>query len=330
MVENATIDKPPRIRWVRSPVSKECMQGLTKSDTLAWAQAGGHTTIWLSTGSATVAAAVAGEWFWFAILLAAHGVVSSFLTNGIHELAHGTVFESERLNRLFLNAFCVIRWINPRAFWASHRRHHAFTLYPPYDLEVTVPSAITPAFFLRRALIDPVTMIARVRLHWAYARGRLPNAWDRAILDTPKLATRNQRWSQYLLAFHSLVLALSLATGQWAIFVVVSLTPGYGGLLFYLCNETQHSGMKGETPDFRESCRTIRLNPVLEFLYWRMNFHAEHHMYPNVPCYRLSELHREVRADLPSVKRGLLAVWREIFERQRLEAETEPTSKTKA
>jgi fatty acid desaturase len=64
------------------------------------------------------------------------------------------------------------------------------------------------------------------------------------------------------------------------------------------------------------------VNPVISFLYWRMNYHIEHHMFAAVPCYNLGKLHRAIRTDLPPTPDGLLATWREIASIQvRQEAE---------
>jgi fatty acid desaturase len=59
----------------------------------------------------------------------------------------------------------------------------------------------------------------------------------------------------------------------------------------------------------------------VEFLYWHMNWHTEHHMYAGVPCYNLGKLYREVAADMPQ-PRTLVAAWREmraIWQRQKSE-----------
>ena len=65
--------------------------------------------------------------------------------------------------------------------------------------------------------------------------------------------------------------------------------------------------------DFRLCCRTFHLGWPLRFLYWNMNYHIEHHMYPAVPFHQLPRLHAAIRHDLPHIHRGLLPVWREIF-----------------
>jgi fatty acid desaturase len=86
----------------------------------------------------------------------------------------------------------------------------------------------------------------------------------------------------------------------------------YGAWLFWLCNNTQHVGLQDNVADFRLNCRTFLLNPLPRFLYWQMNYHIEHHMYPTVPCYRLKQLRKTIQHDLPPASVGLVQVWQEI------------------
>lgn len=54
------------------------------------------------------------------------------------------------------------------------------------------------------------------------------------------------------------------------------------------------------------------MDPVLRFLYWNMNYHLEHHLYPTVPYHRLPDLHDMITDDLPSIYSSTIAAWREI------------------
>jgi len=94
--------------------------------------------------------------------------------------------------------------------------------------------------------------------------------------------------------------------------VVISLAPFYGRGIQWLCNESQHMGLPGNPPDFRLCSRTVYLNPVLQFMYWHMNYHTDHHIYAAVPCEHLARLHGLIKDDLPSCPRGLVAAWCQI------------------
>jgi fatty acid desaturase len=65
--------------------------------------------------------------------------------------------------------------------------------------------------------------------------------------------------------------------------------------------------------DHRFSTRTLKLNRFLQFLYWNMNYHVEHHMFPNVPFHALPQLRRAIEADLPPAYDGLFSAWGEIL-----------------
>ena len=55
------------------------------------------------------------------------------------------------------------------------------------------------------------------------------------------------------------------------------------------------------------------MNAINRFLYWNMNYHVEHHMFPLVPYHTLPRLHELVKADMPTPYPSLLAAWREII-----------------
>ena len=55
------------------------------------------------------------------------------------------------------------------------------------------------------------------------------------------------------------------------------------------------------------------MNPIFRFVYWAMNYHVEHHMFPMVPYHRLPELHEAVKADLPKPYASTIAAYREII-----------------
>jgi len=126
-----------------------------------------------------------------------------------------------------------------------------------------------------------------------------------------------------MLVGHGLILVVSIYFHLWLLPVLTSFTSAYGGWLQGLCNDTQHIGLQDDVADFRLCCRTFTLNPVLQFLYWHMNYHIEHHMFAAIPCYRLGRLHRLIKHDLPPCPNGLVETWKEIAAIQKIQ-ETNP------
>jgi fatty acid desaturase len=83
--------------------------------------------------------------------------------------------------------------------------------------------------------------------------------------------------------------------------------------LYILTGLTQHAGLAEDVLDHRLNSRTVYMNPVVRFLYWNMNYHVEHHMFPMVPYHALPKLHEEMKSDTPKPYGGFLEAYREII-----------------
>jgi fatty acid desaturase len=314
-----------RIAWYKSPIAREELAALNqRSDVLGLAQTLGHLGLLTATGAAAWYASENLPLWVFLALLYVHGTFTAFLVNAFHEFVHQTVFKTKAINTFFLNLISFLSWSNPVMFWASHQEHHKYTLHPPDDLEVVLPQKLTLASFLKFALVNPWDFIFRFKIVLRLSLGKLEGRWEEILFPEPALAQRQGvfRWARLILFGHALIVAVSLYFGLWQVPVLVTLAPFYGGLLQFLCNNTQHAGLQDNVPDFRLCTRTFLTNPFVQFLYWHMNFHIEHHMYAAVPCYHLARLHKAIEADLPHCPNGLIAAWQEIMpilQRQRVD-----------
>jgi len=307
--------KSPAINWYRSTIPKGEFKRLhQKSDLLGALQTLGFLSVYLSTMALAIISFY--HWrVWATIpLVFLHGTVAAFMINAVHELGHGTVFKTRALNRNFCRLFAFLGWINHELFQESHIRHHRYTLHPPDDLEVVLPIKLMIRHFIFTGFIDLGNIYPTLKVLFRKAIGKYDGEWEQTLFPESDPESRKPpiNWARTVLVGHGLIISCSLLTGNWIIALLISGTRWYGGWLFFLCNNTQHIGLRDFVPDFRLCCRTFTLNPVIQFLYWHMNFHTEHHMYAAVPCYHLPRLHQLIRDDLPPTKHGLIAVWKEI------------------
>jgi len=319
----AAARRPLSIEWYRTPLPPGAMKRLhTRSDVRGAVQTLGYLACLAVPAAVAIRAGLRGEWAWAAGGVFLYGIVASFLINAVHELGHNTVFKSAWLNTWFCRLFAFLGWINHELFGVSHVRHHRYTLHPPDDDENPLPIRFTVKDFIRGFLFNYSYLVFSVRKTVRLARGRFEGQWEHTLYpaDQPELARPAIRWSRTVLAGHLAVLAVSVAMGWWIVPVVVSAGCFFGNGLFLVCNNTQHIALPSHNTDFRLCCRTFTLNPAVEFIYWHMNYHTEHHMYAAVPCYRLGKLHRLIRHDLPPTPHGIAAVWREIAAIKRREA----------
>jgi fatty acid desaturase len=328
----ADVRKNLRVAWYRCPIEHAKLRELSKRSNLqGWFQAGGHLTLFIGTGLLSYYFWSQQAWLSFVAALFAHGTVASFLS-GIapHELGHGTVFRTKWLNKFFMYLFSLISWWDPFDYASSHTYHHRYTQYADGDRENLLPlePSLSIPLLLQLFTINLFTQPGRtfgkggllstifVTIKSAFGivgPTDIPiNEWLQALhTDQPSEQKKSMKWSWLLLLFHGSLVAVSILTGLWVIPLLTTCATFIGNWCAYFVGTTQHCGLRGDVPDFRKSVRSITLNPLAEFLYWRMNWHTEHHMYAGVPCYNLQKLSKEIAQDMPE-PRTLRGAWKEM------------------
>jgi fatty acid desaturase len=101
---------------------------------------------------------------------------------------------------------------------------------------------------------------------------------------------------------------------SWLPVVLIGLVPSIGGSWLYnFFGLVQHACLPENQLDHRLNSRTVLMNPVFRFLYWNMNYHVEHHMYPAVPYHALPHLHDVIKADCPPPYASMASAYREVI-----------------
>ena len=95
--------------------------------------------------------------------------------------------------------------------------------------------------------------------------------------------------------------------------LLVGLPTLYGAALGMFFSTTQHAGLAEDVVDHRLNSRTVYMNPVFRFLYWNMNYHLEHHLFPTVPFHALPRLHQATKHCCPPPYRSCWSAYREII-----------------
>lgn len=287
-------------RWYKTPVPrKEMKELMRRTNARGLFQLAGYLTLLGATGYLAYQA-IGTVWMIPAYLVYANLYAMSTALH--HETHHGTPFRS--------------RWINATVSWVvglmvlreslfdrwQHTGHHTFTEFEEKD----------PEIFTARPPFGPWIMPVAAFVYY----GNLPATVAHALgIETkvmqqhvPEEDRGRVMWSAraFLLVLASIV-GLSIYLRSWVPFMFTIAATSLGTFLPMLYSLTQHVGMKINTFDHRESTRTIYLNPFLRFLYWNMNYHVEHHMYPTVPFHALPKLHGLIKHDLPKVHPGMLS-----------------------
>ena len=75
----------------------------------------------------------------------------------------------------------------------------------------------------------------------------------------------------------------------------------------------QHGGLAEDVIDHRLNSRTVYMNAISRWLYWNMNYHVEHHMFPMVPYHSMLRLHEVIKDDLPRPNRSIWEAYLEVY-----------------
>jgi fatty acid desaturase len=142
------------------------------------------------------------------------------------------------------------------------------------------------------------------------ALGRL--SADEQDYIPPAEAPKVFRIARIWLGIYGATAAACIATGSILPAMLIGLPRIYGAWHHLWTGLTQHAGLAEDVLDHRLNSRTVYINRVSRFVYWNMNYHVEHHMFPLVPYYRLPELHAEIRADCPAPYPSMWAAYKEI------------------
>ncbi|HTB83083.1 MAG TPA: NADH:ubiquinone reductase (Na(+)-transporting) subunit F [Candidatus Sulfotelmatobacter sp.] len=296
--------------WYASPVPKEKMRellvrrdGPALRDTLLW------FALLIGSGWAGYELWRMGSW-WAAVPFMIYGVLyASTSDSRWHEAGHGTAFKTDWLNDMLyeIASFMVMR---ESTVWRwSHTRHHSDTIIVGRDPEISVPRPPSLVQFIINffALPGYPKFFRGVMLH---CTGRI-SAAEKTFLPESEYGKVILRARIYVLIYLG-VLGLAIWQRSLLPLMFIGLPTLYGSWLMPVYYYTQHAGLAENVLDHRLNCRTVYMNPVNRYLYWNMNYHVEHHMFPLVPYHNLPKLHELVKPDMPRPYSSIWNAWCEI------------------
>lgn len=248
------------------------------------------------------------SWFCVPFWLVYGVLYGSAMDSRWHECGHGTAFRTAWMNTALYHVacFCMVR--NPPTWRWSHARHHTDTIIVGRDPEI---SATRPPNLFKLALnflgvFDVLSGWWRMLIN---ASGKLDPQEVTYIPESEvnKVIVVARTW----LAIYVAVIILAFITNSFIPLMVIGLPRLYGAWHHVLTGLLQHGGLADNAIDHRLNSRTVYINPVSRFIYWNMNYHVEHHMFPMVPYHRLPELHTRLNHDLPAANTSMWQAWRD-------------------
>ena len=295
--------------WYASPVPRQTLRELLERKD---GPALRDTFIWfaLIIGSGVCGFMLWGTW-WAIIPFAIYGILyASTSDSRWHESSHGTAFKTDWMNNALYEvaSFMVVRESVPWRW--SHTRHHSDTIIVGRDPEIAVPRP--PNLFAMFIKLFGLKQIP------AYFRNVLLHCIGQLTLEEKTYIPESEYGKIFIRAriyvfIYAGVIALAIGTHSILPIMFIGLPTIYGTWLMPIYGNTQHAGLAENVLDHRLNCRTVYMDPINRFLYWNMNYHVEHHMFPLVPYHALPKLHALIKDDCPPPYKGIVDAWREII-----------------
>jgi fatty acid desaturase len=246
----------------------------------------------------------------------------------MHEAAHGGLSSNRRMNDGLGQWLCAVPvGANLSQYRPYHLSHHKYAQQPEDpDLVLSAPFPVTRASLWRKIIRDLTGQtFFKQRVLFALrssspkggsaknnARSNSPkggSAKDSARSSSPTGDSAKENVegtvvsgasvAPFLLVNAAMLIGLSLAGVWWAYFVLWLLPLAtWFPMVTRIRNIAEHACVEGSADDAFRAARTTRagwLERAFIAPYW-VNFHAEHHLFMHVPCWRLARLHRAVRA----------------------------------
>ena len=297
------VAEDPFDRWYAPSIDRKKLRGLMKRNDvhgLAFFLA------WLGLVCCSGYLVFISESAWALVpAMAVHGAILSFSYAASHECAHGTAFKTRWLNELVFWITSVIFIEEPLYRRYSHTSHHTHTWFNGKDAQKIYGNPLSwwTSISQTSGLAMPIVSL------WTLGRvaiGRV-NEVEREFTPASEIRKMiiNARW---MLSIYSGLVLWAVLLQTTTPFVYFFIPRVLGGWLVNRYINTQHMCMDEDVEDHRYSSNTIRCGPLGRLLYWNMNYHVEHHIFPTVPFHALAKLRDEIRSELPADAGGVFSV----------------------
>ena len=295
--------------WYHTSVDRKALKELMKR---VDGPAIRDTFIWLGSMVVLAAAAIYLWPSWWATLpLFFYGVLYGSATDSRwHECGHGTAFKTLWMNDAVYHIACFMIMRNPTRWRWSHTRHHTDTVIVGLDPEIAVmrPPVLIKVLLAYVGVLDAYEAMKMMLVN---AGGRVTNEEKTFIpaMEWHKVILVARIW----VLIYGAMLAVVLTTGSILPLMLIGLPRLYGAWHHVLTGLMQHGGLADNVLDHRMNSRTVLINPISRFIYWNMNYHVEHHMFPMVPYHALPRLHDMLKHDLPAALPSIWACYKEMI-----------------
>ena len=256
-----------------------------------------------------------GTWwavFWFFI----YGTIYTFSVCNWHETVHRTAFKTRWINEIFYHISSFMCDFEGFRWRWSHTFHHTYTLQTEgdYDHEIQVSRPTELVWFFLNFVPFSDLLFPHRLIKFEVLKHAFGFFSPVVQITAPEKQKSKILWNSrlYVLIWF-VVIIVSIVYGTILPILYIILPSYYGKPIWFTVNVTQHLGAALDKKDHRLSSYSVRINPILSFLYWHMEYHLEHHMFPTVPSYNLRKLQNIIKDQIPKPFPNLFSFYKQVL-----------------
>ena len=256
-----------------------------------------------------------GTWISFCLFFV-YGTIYTFSVSNWHETVHKTAFKTRWLNEIFYHITSFMSDFEGFRWRWSHTFHHSNTLQTKddYDHEIQIsrPTDLI-AFFLNFIPFTDLLFPHRL-IKFEVFKHSLGIFNPVVAISAPTKEKKKILWNSRLYVLIWLSIIIFSIYFETILPILYLLLPNYYGKpIWFLVNVTQHLGAALDKKDHRINTFSVKINPIFSFLYWHMEYHLEHHMFPMVPSYNLKKLQNLIKDQVPKPFPSLFSFYRQVL-----------------
>lgn len=276
--------------------------------------------VWLVIALALFMALTLQTWWATILAILIIGSRQHALGTLVHDGTHFTLFKNRVVNDLVCDVFCAFPiFISTRGFRIFHLTHHRYTRTekdPEIHAAAAHPDYIWPkskwgtfsTLFRDLVGINALSAVGNIFI-WSDAPsllGKSKEYWMSKKL-VPGIAEYLDRTHErfrlspklklFIFSYYIILFTFLTVFGFWKIFLLYWVVPlvSVVAFLIRLRGMSEHNGLSLKT-EIQSSRTTVWSNPIMGYLVtpFYVNYHLEHHLYPQVPYFHLKLLHEEL------------------------------------
>lgn len=317
--------------WIRPEVDRATLKELSQRNTMdGLLRIAFFVALLAGSAYATFLVARINLWLAIPVLYLYYFFYGFWVAIG-HELQHQTVF-GKAANWFSEIVFFFVQamiWNSPRYARVSHRLHHRYTMIRGLDPETDWPMVITREWlrtFLRTLILKVLVVGAVVDLAKMFLLQIRRILGQKTWMMTDHCTDRDNRAirieSAGILVFHLAVISVSIVFRRWELLAFVTIAWQIGSPMEGIWHATKHIGRPYNVKDHRLNTRSVKVSPFIKLIFWGLDDHIDHHLYPVVPSRNLPKLHEILKNRLPEPN-NVMDCWTEMFATAR-EKEIDP------